>query len=67
MLTVVRGTPGIGTADLRTAVRARASCGAPAADVAVRRVVDRGLVRREGTHPVRHYLAGAVLDDEATP
>jgi hypothetical protein len=65
--TAVGETPGIGAADLRTAVRARARCGADAADVAVRRMVDRGLVRREGTHPVRHYPTGTALDDEATP
>ena len=54
---IVGECPGIGTTNLRTAVRAKASCGADLADVAVARLVaGRQVIRGGGARAVRHYL-----------
>jgi hypothetical protein len=56
--------PGIGTSDLRLQVKARAGCGADAADTAIARMIQAGRVERRDGKTKQHFLIG---DANSTP
>ena len=56
VLACVTAHPGIGAADLRVRVKAKAGCGPDVADTAIARMLDAERIRRTEGKPKKHYL-----------
>ncbi|MBL9028176.1 MAG: AAA family ATPase [Myxococcales bacterium] len=65
VLDCVRATPGIGASELRLHIKAKAGCGADAADTAVARMIQAGRVQRSEGKTRQHFLV-ANASSEAT-
>jgi len=57
VIACVEARPGIGATDLRIHVKAKANCGADAADTAIARMIQAGRLRRGEGKTKAHYLA----------
>jgi len=65
VLACVTATPGIGSTDLRTAVKAMANCGPDAADTAIARTIQADRIRRTEGKTKQHYIIEAIANGAA--
>ena len=63
VITCVTATPGIGSTDLRTQVKAMAGCGPDAADTAIARVIQANRIRRTEGKTKQHYIVETSAND----
>ena len=63
----MKATLAIGATDLRNQVKAMAGCGPDAADTAIARVIQAGLVRRTEGKTKQHYIVERVASNAPEP